>query len=690
VYPLLSIAFQRFLLSNVPATSEVYRIGVESEQEWQMFALLMERGERILDRQRQRLEEDERKGTRPLSRPGLPGTDEQEQDSRLEYYDVPDPQGEFPSLEEAVQGGYVDLGVRIRRVGGHDQPSAFQSSFNIEFVALDHPFSRRTLEHIESRLEAVNDRAVRGRLQQARLDERPEPILVRRQVVEDPQATAAGAFSSLVPLVLILMTITGAVYPAIDLTAGERERGTLEALIAAPVPRLGLLTAKYVVVLIVALLTATINLVSMTVTVLSVGLGDTLFGEAGLTAAAIVQVFLLLGLFAAFFSALLLAVTSFARSFKEAQAYLVPLMLVSIAPGLLSLMPGLDLSGPLAVTPLVNIVLLARDVLEHRAAAASAVLVVISTAVYALAALSVAARVFGTDAILYGSSGSWTDLLRRPAEPRPFPRLSTALTCLALMFPAFVLLPQFVAQMRGLPLSTWLACLSAISAVLFVGLPLAAAVWRRVRLRSGFALAAPPWWSLPAAVVLGLSLWPFAHELVVLADMLGVWSISEDLKQQARETVGRLRALPAWLIIFHLAIVPAAVEELFFRGFLQGALSARTARWKAIVLSGVLFGLFHLVARDSLAFERLLPSTFLGLVLGWIRDRTGSVWPGMLLHACHNGFLLLVGYYEPVLRERGWGVETQSHLPSWWLAAGAVGVAAGVAIVWAATRRERV
>ena len=61
---------------------------------------------------------------------------------------------------------------------------------------------------------------------------------------------------TLVPLILILMTITGAVYPAIDLTAGERERGTLEVLVAAPIPRMSLLLAKYVAVLTVALLTA--------------------------------------------------------------------------------------------------------------------------------------------------------------------------------------------------------------------------------------------------------------------------------------------------------------------------------------------------------------------------------------------------------------------------------------------------
>ncbi len=159
------------------------------------------------------------------------------------------------------------------------------------------------------------------------------------------------SLATLIPLILILMTITGAVYPAIDLTAGERERGTLEILIAAPVPRMGLLLAKYTAVVVVSLLTATVNLAAMMITVLSIGFGPFLFGEEGLSLGIVAQIFGLLILFAVFFSAILLSVTSCARSFKEAQTYLIPLMLVSLAPGMLSMIPGLKLEGPQAVVP---------------------------------------------------------------------------------------------------------------------------------------------------------------------------------------------------------------------------------------------------------------------------------------------------------------------------------------------------
>src|SRR5262249_13598169 len=259
-------------------------------------------------------------------------------------------------------------------------------ALDCEFLFLEEsPAGRAALAFVERRLAAVNAYFLETRLRMPGAP--PGVLLVRtaRTALEEPDRKGAVSLAALVPLGLIRMTITGAVYPAIDLTAGERERGTLEMLVAAPVPRLGLLTAKYVAVLTVAVLTAVINLTAMTVTLQFSGLGGLLFGEEGLTALLVLQIFGLLLLFAGFFSAVLLALTSFARSFKEAQAYLIPLMLLALAPGLIGMMPGLKLTGWRAVTPLLNVVLLARDLFEGKADAALAAVVVLSTLLYALA-----------------------------------------------------------------------------------------------------------------------------------------------------------------------------------------------------------------------------------------------------------------------------------------------------------------
>ena len=302
---------------------------------------------------------------------------------------------------------------------------------------------------------------------------------------------AAVSLTTLIPLILILMTITGAVYPAIDLTAGERERGTLEALMAAPVPRLLLLTAKYVAVVTVALLTAAANLFAMAVTLLSTGLGENVFGQSGLTVMLVVEVSGLMVLFAMFFSGILLAITSFARSFKEAQAYLIPVMLLAIAPGTISLMPDLRSNAVLSVLPLVNIVLLARDLIEGNMDKTLATIAVTTTAIYTLAGIALAGRIFGTDAILYGSQASWSDLLRKRVERRSASSISAVMLTLAVLFPCYFLLANGLYRISKLSPAVRLVLSATATVLLFIVLPLLSATLQSVQLRDGFRLHRP-------------------------------------------------------------------------------------------------------------------------------------------------------------------------------------------------------
>ena len=429
--------------------------------------------------------------------------------------------------------------------------------------------------------------------------------------------------ASLVPLILILMTITGAVYPAIDLTAGERERGTLEALMAAPVPRLSLLLAKYIAVLSVAMLTAVVNIVGMTVTVLSTGLAPVLFGEHGLSADSIAIVFLLLLLFAAFFSAVLLCVTSFARSFKEAQAYLIPLMLVSMAPGFLSVMPGLKLNAWLAVAPLANIVLLARDVLAHEAHPLWGLVAVVTHRPLRHRRLGPGRPHFRQRCDPLRQPGPVARFVataqRAAAQP---PRPAAAMAALAILVPLFVITSGMLAQMRGFPMAVQLMASSGLLLLLFLVLPLAMARWQGVAVRSGFQLAAPPVLSVVGAIVLGVSLWPLAYELIIASREWGLATITDQQLAEFKLTVDDLlaqwRRLPLPAILLALAIVPAIAEEWFFRGYFLGALRGTLPAWLAIAFSGLIFGLFHASLGGVVALERVLSSTFLGLILGWV------------------------------------------------------------------------
>jgi ABC-2 type transport system permease protein/sodium transport system permease protein len=372
---LLGIAFWYFFRSGMGTVSAPhYRLGLASQEDGRALKKLLDTGE-----------EAWRKANVVTPRPDEVVAAHPE----ISYWQSDDP-------EAAVRSHEIHLAVRIRR----EEPLEIEAVYDPDWQP-----SKEALAHVAERLTAAN-----VDLQGRRL------VDVLRAAPVDKEERKGLLLASLIPLILILMTMTGAVYPAIDLTAGERERGTLEMVMATPMPRLGLLFAKYVAVLAVATLTAVINLTMMTVTVYLSGLAPLLMHSGEVRIEMILAVLGLMLLFAMFFSAVLLIVTSFARSFKEAQAYIVPLVLVALLPGLLALLPELELRSGLAAVPLLNIVLLARDLLEGKGDWAAGTVVICATTVYAVAALVIAARIFGAEAVLFGEGGAGSAWSRRRTQ----------------------------------------------------------------------------------------------------------------------------------------------------------------------------------------------------------------------------------------------------------------------------------
>lgn len=659
LYPILALAFQQLVLSNrADKLPPQYRVAFRNKGEAEYLMGYWTLGLRGLQR-----------------RHGPPPDEKGEPQALAKFLDpVPEllpVQADDPA--RAVSDGEAEVGVRLVPPGKGGELHVLGLEV---FYRAGSPAGLEAARYLDALTAEANAQRMMGPLN--RLLRRPmEVILLSATEAPDDTPKKSPLVPVLVPLLLVLMTMTGAVYPAIDLTAGERERGTLEVLVAAPIPRLSVLLAKYVAVVTVAMLTAIVNLGMMALVLSVLGLGRALFQDS-FTFVVLLQVLGLLLLFAAFFSAVLLTLTSFARSFKEAQAYLIPLILLCLLPGMMALLPGLSLEGPLAVVPLVNIVLLARDLLGGSASAAAAAVVVVVTLLYALGAVALASRVFGTEAVLSNEQSGWADLFARP--PRPVPRLgiSGALLCLAVMFPIYFVISTGLAQLP-MVLEAKLAFTAAAQLALFGGVPMVAAWLARVELVPGFRLWAPPLAAWPVAVVLGISLWPFVAELILLLQQLGISTLSPELKKRAAEAIASWRETPVVVFLVIFALLPAVLEELLFRGLLLEALAGERRRAvAAIVGSAVAFAVFHLLVTDALAIERLPPSLLMGLVLGWLAWRAGSVWPGVLLHALHNGIVVLAGYYKPELVEAGLIGADQDHLPGWALGVAGAGVVIGV------------
>jgi ABC-2 type transport system permease protein/sodium transport system permease protein len=398
LYPLLGLAFtQVFAAGASTLASPTYRLAFVTDEQARIMMLetgvpredgWLIRGQKYLVARGELVDHAGDKQARLQTLPA-----QQELLATLQAHWTNDP-------DAVLRSGAVDL--VLRRVGKPIVPTRNDPRLETDWEILyreDSPVSREAYRYVRRLIEAADLEFLHDMVRQVGIQQRIDPTHLIPVPVAPERVRQTSYLSVLVPLVLILMTITGAVYPAIDLTAGERERGTLEILAAAPVSRLSILFAKYVAVLVVALLTAVVNMLPMIAVLALTGLAQQAFALASLPrlVATLLLIFALLVLFAAFFSAVLLAITSFAQSFKEAQAYLVPLMLVSLAPGIMSLLPGLELTGALPFVPLLNIVLLARDLLEGTATLATGALVVGVTLVYAALALTLAARIFGTE-----------------------------------------------------------------------------------------------------------------------------------------------------------------------------------------------------------------------------------------------------------------------------------------------------
>lgn len=635
LYPLLSMAFNRFLISSTVGTTSAapFTIGVGSEDEGALLLSWI---------------------GNPMSLPPDPIL--QASEGKLASFDVYNTMSEGITPEDALLSNTIDLAASITP---GNPPQLRLTSFNGNIASAT---AQRIL--IE-RLQWLRLGMAESVASEVSADYRPPAEITVDRVGTAEKPSMLG---TIVPLVLVLMTITGAVYPAIDLTAGERERGTMEALMASPVPRFYILFSKYVAVVVVALLTAMVNLLAMFTTLWAGRLLPLLTGDEAFPWVAVLQILGLLVLFSGFFAALLLSLTSFARSFKEAQAYLIPIMLLSLAPAMLSLMPGVSLKGPLAIAPLINIVLLAREILQGTAQAAPAVVTVLSTIGYAAAALAVASKLFGSDAVSRTSGKSFGSMLRRPTRTSLYPSPQTAAMTLALLVPIYYLVSNVLIRIVPDLSITWVLLLNAAALALTFGLiPLVAVVLSRCKFSSTYRLTSPSPLALLGAFLIGLGAWGAAYESFVLADQLGIGGFDLDRFEKANEMVDTLGMAPAWMLVVCLALAPAIIEEFCFRGFLFSSLGKVLSPARLIITTATLFGLFHVVTGNMLLIERFVPTTLLGLILGWIAYRTGSVWAGVLMHFTHNALLFLVLKFKDQLSFLGDASDDQRHLPITWL-----------------------
>lgn len=471
-----------------------------------------------------------------------------------------------------------------------------------------------------------------------------EGIAIKHADISAQSKRRAATWSKILPFIVIMWSLTGAFYPAIDLCAGEKERGTFETLLSSPAGRNEIAIGKLLTVMSFSIVTSLLNLLSMAFTGLFVAskMGATAgLGGLGIPPmSSLVWLVLALIPISALFSAIALAAAAFARSSKEGQYYLIPLMMISMPLMMVPMLPGARLDLGTSLIPVSGLMLLLRGLIEGQYAEvlpyAAPVCMVTFTCCYL--AIRWVVRQFNSESVLFRASekfgvAAWLQQVIRDRHDMPSVGNAFLLGVMVLVLGFFVQL-----AVGGSTPTSWFGLVKTILIVLVatIGMPailMAMFLTRNPRksLRLNFC-------SVPAACAAVLMALCF-HPLVTWFSgfVLYVYPLQGDVVGKSEFVSDLVNQAPGlWAILLLMAVAPAIIEELAYRGFILSGLEGMRNRWQAILITSVLFGLAHF------AIQQAIITFVIGMILGVIAIKTRSLIPCMIYHATHNSITVLL------------------------------------------------
>jgi len=264
--------------------------------------------------------------------------------------------------------------------------------------------------HLQDALKDYRDDVVKQRLAAKSLPVSVlKPFDIKQENVAPPEKVGGASFGGFIGYAVILLCLTGAIYPAIDLTAGEKERGTIETVLSSPISRFDLVFGKFLLVFSASLASAILSVTSMGTSFAILGHSHLMQPSGGqslnlnLGWVSVLAVFFMALPLAVLFSAVLMTIALFAKSYKEAQSYLTPLTFVVVIPAIASVMPGVELTPKLALIPILNTSLVCKEIITGTYHWNSIILIFTSTCVYAAAAIFLAVKMFQREDVLFRS-----------------------------------------------------------------------------------------------------------------------------------------------------------------------------------------------------------------------------------------------------------------------------------------------
>jgi sodium transport system permease protein len=279
------------------------------------------------------------------------------------------------------------------------------------YVDSSNPTSSAAADKIRMALNDLREQEIRGSLRNSGIPASVlTPFIVKRTNIASQRQMSGGLWGMIIPYLLLLIMFTTGMYPVIDMTAGEKERKTLEAFLASPASRQEIVMGKIMAAMTAILVTAALTLGSMVYSISKNKLGgrsdearevSSAMSSIPLdphTVTLIAAIILPMAIFAA---SVMFTIALFARSFKEGQSYLTPLAFIVIVPAFLGGMPGLHLTPVLCLIPIFNASMMIRAVLLGDVSMVNFAVTLAANLVYAGIAFFIATRMFDRESVLF-------------------------------------------------------------------------------------------------------------------------------------------------------------------------------------------------------------------------------------------------------------------------------------------------
>jgi len=268
-------------------------------------------------------------------------------------------------VKRAIQDGDLHLGIYFKSDYNQDLLAKKPVQVNLIFDGTDIGYKER----IEARIQSYNAMKSQQRMEDLKIDAESLNVLTLDETnVASDQEMFGKMIGGMLPYIFIIFSFIGCMYPAIDLFTGEKERGTVETLLTTPVARWKILTGKMLVVILSGILAAAFSLGGLYFAISDLSTGPKMAEISDVVSSffsvkSLLLMALLLLPLIIFFAGLMVPITVYAKSFKEAQSVLTPLNMAVLIPAMISTFPGIEYNISTAFIPVMNVVLATKEVI---------------------------------------------------------------------------------------------------------------------------------------------------------------------------------------------------------------------------------------------------------------------------------------------------------------------------------------